>query len=255
MILEHRRRSWTCCLRRTCRGGRYARRRRWQRYDHGFGGNDSISDGNGDDTIDGGDGDDWFTFLGFDGSETVNGGAGIDTVDYRGAIGFIEINLLQRTAPGAASGDRFSNAEVFIGTNFNDRMTGSLNVTEILIGGAGADTLNALGFGDTLIGGLGRDILNGGIAGEIRFKFQSEDDFADGDQINDFVGGEDKIDLSEIDADPTTPEDDAFVFGESGITITDVNADSIITIASSAGSIRVTRESGTSTLVESDFIL
>lgn len=75
MILEHRRRSWTCCLRRTCRGGRYARRRRWQRYDHGFGGNDSISDGNGDDTIDGGDGDDWFTFLGFDGSETVNGGA------------------------------------------------------------------------------------------------------------------------------------------------------------------------------------
>ncbi|MCE7798507.1 M10 family metallopeptidase C-terminal domain-containing protein [Sphingobium sufflavum] len=60
---------------------------------------------------------------------------------------------------------------------------------------------------DRLIGGAGDDLLYGG-AGADRFAFTKLSEFGTGtlDQVMDFVRAEgDKIDLSKLDADVTTP--------------------------------------------------
>jgi Ca2+-binding RTX toxin-like protein len=81
-------------------------------------------------------------------------------------------------------------------------------------GGAGNDQLFGLGGNDVLIGGLGTDLLRGG-AGRDTFRFDNfldaDSDFAP-DTIADFNKGSDKIDLSRIDANSETPEEDAFTF-------------------------------------------
>jgi Ca2+-binding RTX toxin-like protein len=73
---------------------------------------------------------------------------------------------------------------------------------DTLIGGAGADLLYGGGGRDTLTGGGGADTFQLRAAGE-SLPWQ-------GDSIQDFQGGVDKIDLSRIDADITTPGDQAF---------------------------------------------
>jgi serralysin len=76
----------------------------------------------------------------------------------------------------------------------------------VLNGGAG---------NDLLIGGLGHDMLTGGAGNDI-FDFNSVDESPVGaglrDIITDFQSGQDKIDLSSLDADPTRKGDQAFRF-------------------------------------------
>jgi serralysin len=94
-------------------------------------------------------------------------------------------------------------ADVFAGGAKND----------FLQGGAGDDQLFGLGGNDTLIGGLGTDLLRGGL-GRDTFRFDTAQDSSldNPDSIADFNKGFDKIDLSRIDANTDTPEEDAFTF-------------------------------------------
>ncbi len=138
------------------------------------------------------------------------------------------------------------------GQTGNDRLSGDSG-DDVVKGHAGRDTLQGGTGDDTLIGGSGRDKLHGD-GGDDRIKGGSGNDKIQGwngadvlsggdgadvfiyidhaesrrkatkrDTITDFKPGKDVIDLSAIDADPGSPEDDAFVFlrrgdftGESG---------------------------------------
>jgi Ca2+-binding RTX toxin-like protein len=142
----------------------------------GGGGNDTLSGGGGNDNLDGGSDDD--VLFGGDGNDILHGGAG---VSHRG-----------RHSPGG-----------------NDSLDG----------GNGADTLDAGDGNDTLAGGLGADYLVGGDGADM-FKYtaveESRNVIINGvsqmDVIADFTQGQDKIDLSAIDANPTLVGNQAFTF-------------------------------------------
>ena len=106
------------------------------------------------------------------------------------------------------------------GRGGNDTLSG-LAGDDILIGGSGADTLLGGAGNDALRGDGGADILNGGAgadrmtggAGNDRFVFSAMEDFgtlALGDVITDFRSGQDKLDLSAIDANIGATGDQAF---------------------------------------------
>lgn len=137
-----------------------------------YGGADSMQGGLGTDE-----------FRGWGGNDTLRGGDGNDYL-----IGDLGIDFL-------------------FGDNGNDVLNGGVG-NDKLQGGNGADTLLG-GVGDDVInGGLGRDVLIGG-RGADRFVFtgaaQSGATFQTADFIRDFQSGVDKIVLTGIDADTTTP--------------------------------------------------
>ncbi|MFG6080278.1 FG-GAP-like repeat-containing protein [Paracoccus litorisediminis] len=122
--------------------------------------------------------------------------------------------------------------EDLIGTPGRDHLIGT-SVADILSGLGGNDTLSGGAGQDTLIGGAGVDLLRGG-AGADTFVFALRDS-ASGysgyisnstlnplsgagrrDIILDFTHGQDRIDLSGIDTDPSRAGDQAFVWGGSG---------------------------------------
>jgi uncharacterized delta-60 repeat protein len=83
----------------------------------------------------------------------------------------------------------------------------------VLTGGGGADSLfGALG-NDTLVGGDGKDVLEGGSGSDV-FVFNAASESgttsATWDVVNDFMRGQDKIDLRGIDANTATIANDAF---------------------------------------------
>lgn len=131
-----------------------------------------------DDRLDGGDGDD--QLAGGDGDDTLHGGAGDDRLS-------------------GGSGD--------------DTLDGGSD-DDILTGDAGDDRLSGGTGDDVLVGGLGNDILEGG-DGADRFVFDETSDSASetADRVFDFNAFDgDKIDVSAIDANSWTLEDDAFAF-------------------------------------------
>ena len=137
-----------------------------------------LKGGAGDDRLDGGDGDD--QLAGGDGDDILHGGAGDDRLS-------------------GGSGD--------------DTLDGG-DDDDILQGGAGDDSLDGGAGDDALVGGLGNDILKGG-DGADRFVFNEPSDSASGtaDLVFDFNAFDgDKIDVSTIDANSWTLEDDAFAF-------------------------------------------
>ncbi len=80
--------------------------------------------------------------------------------------------------------------------------------------GAGNDTVTGSAGADVLLATAGKDSLTGG-GGADTFRFNALGDSRTGllwDSITDFAGGEDKIDLSRIDAVLTSPGDQAFTF-------------------------------------------
>ena len=150
---------------------------------YGLAGNDTLNGGAGGDTLEGGMGND-----------VLNGGGGAaDYASYAGASGAVTVSLSTTTAQDTvnAGSDRLLNIEGLIGSVFADRLTGD-NLTNVIRGGAGADTISGLagndllqgeGGADVLVGGAGGDVLTGG-AGNDRFIFNAPGEGVD--TITDF---------------------------------------------------------------------
>jgi serralysin len=146
-------------------------------------------------------------FVPMGGRDVVNGGGGSDWVLYNrdvdrvGGNRGVTVNLATGVAiDGFGRQDTLSNIENVGATKFNDVLTGSA-VGNYLNGGAGHDTIDALGGADALHGGTGRDVMTGGL-GNDRFDFSAATESivgAGADVITDFDdGGDDRIDLSEL---------------------------------------------------------
>ncbi len=118
-------------------------------------------------------------------TETIYGGAGDDTI----------------------SGNNGS--DIIYGGSGNDTVNGN-NQADTLYGGSGNDILNGGTQNDAIIGGYGADTITGGNGSDtIRYL-----DLLDtGDTITGFVSGEDKIDLSAIDANNAVGANQAFAGG------------------------------------------
>lgn len=149
-------------------------------------------------------------------------------------INLIELLNVEKSTPGKSVAPTYQSLSVAndlvrdvlsgatVGTGVDDTMTGT-SANDIFMGGAGNDTLTGGAGRDELIGGLGadkitggagRDILTGG-SGNDTFDFNSVGEMgvsiAFSDVITDFQLG-DKIDLSTIDANSTTPSNDTFQY-------------------------------------------
>jgi serralysin len=99
---------------------------------------------------------------------------------------------------------------------------------DYLQGNAGDDVLYGYGGNDRMVGGIGNDRLSGGLGGDFLAGSEGADTFiylaveesqnvtingvSQLDQISDFTQGQDKIDLSLIDANPALARDQAFTF-------------------------------------------
>ncbi|WP_459742327.1 beta strand repeat-containing protein, partial [Pseudomonas sp. 3A(2025)] len=150
------------------------------------------------------------------GNNVIIGGTGaeIDTVSYASASSAVKVSLAITTSQATlGSGtDTLVNIENLVGSNFNDLLTGSAG-NNVLNGGAGNDSLSGGNGNDTLIGGAGKDTLVGGAGNDV-FDFNAASETgitsATWDVISGFVRGQDKIDLSTIDANTTTLTNDAF---------------------------------------------
>jgi len=103
---------------------------------------------------------------------------------------------------------------VLRGMGGNDQLIGYAN-DDRLDGGDGNDWISGYYGNDTLTGGAGSDTMTGG-AGNDTFLF-AEGDFGGAstttaDEITDFTGAQDKIDLGQVDANTLVGGDQAFTF-------------------------------------------
>jgi Ca2+-binding RTX toxin-like protein len=190
-------------------------------------GNDRLFGNAGDDVLGGDGGSD--TLDGGAGADALEGGDGYDTASYGDATSGVSINLTAASSSwaGDANGDSFTSIEAFDLTGFADVFRGddadntviSRAGDDQLFGGGGNDRLIAGTGNDILSGGLGVDVLNGEQGADI-FKFFSVEESMGAvvngvkqvDTVSDFTQGEDKIDLSAIDANGTLAGDQAFTF-------------------------------------------
>jgi Ca2+-binding RTX toxin-like protein len=122
--------------------------------------------------------------------------------------------------------------DLFDGRGGNDRITGASG-SDTLIGGLGNDTLIGDDDADVLLGGVGNDFLSGGngddlleggagqdelvgSAGRDTFVFRAVSESgltaSNADVIDNFVRGEDRIDLGAIDAFSATSSNDTFIW-------------------------------------------
>jgi Ca2+-binding RTX toxin-like protein len=149
-------------------------------------------------------------------ANTLNGGAGADTVLYTAVASAVIVSLA--TATGTASGgggnDLLIGIENITGSAFADQLTGS-GAANVLTGGAGDDTLSGGAGVDRLVGGAGQDRLSGGLGRDI-FDFDAVTETGltalTRDIVLDFLPGQDRLDLSTIDADMVAVGNSAFSF-------------------------------------------
>jgi Ca2+-binding RTX toxin-like protein len=165
-------------------------------------GADTLRGGEGSDRIAGGQGDDT-VYVGL-GKDKLFGGAGRDVLrfDELTTVSGVTANLATHKASFEDQGDgfRFIRFEDLVGTAYADTLTGS-DVANSLAGGDGADTLSGGAGDDVLIGGAQGDVMSGGLGADT-FVYISKTDSPMGgvDMIQGFDKGQDKIDLSAIDA-------------------------------------------------------
>lgn len=169
-------------------------------------GNDSVAGGSGADLLRGDAGND--TLDGGLGADRLDGGAGIDTASYAHSGLGVTVDLGAGTARfGDAQRDVFVSVENLVGSARGDTLAGD----------GGANMLSGEDSNDRLTGAGGADVLNGGLGGDF-FTYRAVGDstvaVAGRDTIQDFNSLEqDRIDLSQIDADGNAGNgDSAFSF-------------------------------------------
>lgn len=137
-------------------------------------------------------------------SNTITGNAMANTLDGAGG---------NDTMNGGVGDDRLlgrGGADSLVGDDGDDRLSG----------GAANDTLSGGDGDDTLTGGTGRDAMTGGAdADAFIFTRTSESGTTNSsrDSIQNFVTGEDSIDLSAIDANATASGNQAFTYLGAGV--------------------------------------
>jgi Ca2+-binding RTX toxin-like protein len=180
-------------------------------YLRGFAGNDTLYGNAGNDTLVGDDGND--TLTGGAGGDKLYGGNGTDAASYVGAKVGVVVNLGSPAGNmNDAKGDVYSSIENLIGSSYADRLHGD-NGANSLTGGAGNDLLNGNGGNDWIYGGDGADQLYGGMGNDkFVFKALSQSTGSSFDSIVDFLLGDDRIDVSAIDASTKSSGDQAFTF-------------------------------------------
>ena len=198
-------------------------------------GNDHLEGGDGNNTYADGDGND--TVLGGSGRDAVHvdagndlyyGGGGTDTLwfdtihygfkgTYKDAYQGVRVDLSLTSAQnlGEFGIDRFFGFEDVNGTLGHDTILGTdgdngidgRDGNDVIYGRGGNDDLYGFEGADTLIGGLGRDdIFNGdgvnGFRDVVRYESLKDSGTTDAtrDTIYSFTKGQDKIDLSKLDA-------------------------------------------------------
>ncbi len=191
----------------------------------GAGGDDIIIAGTGNDSLYGGAGNDWLR--GWEGSDLLDGGEGDDTV----GVSFSQFEGVDFTfqensagSPWIVVSDEGTHTVVnvenvsFGGSYFADRATGGAgddwlsgsDGDDRLTGGDGEDQLFGDDGADVLRGGLGADVLEGGWDGyaDVYVYFSlAESHAAFGiDTISHYGSPYDRIDLSQMDGDASTPE-------------------------------------------------
>jgi serralysin len=182
---------------------------------------------------------------------------------------------------GVFGKDVISGFEGAVGSAGHDKIFGT-NASNTLHGGHGNDLLDGRAGSDMLRGGDGADTLIGG-AGSDSFELMAMDSardtvrylsfkdsgaqFAAGtyDYINGFVTGEDKIDLSALDADLARSGNQTFLFRSTGdfrskggeVLIETIGSDSLVLIDNDGDLApeMVIRVVGVTNLTASDFIL
>jgi Ca2+-binding RTX toxin-like protein len=149
------------------------------------------------------------------------GGSGAETFAIVADAGEVQ---LRTTGGGPALGENASYSVTvsvtdFVGNTYSETVgihTGSDTAADTIVAAGGrTDVVYAYGLDDAITGGDGPDALFGG-DGNDTFDYNSVGDSPRGaanrDVITGFQPGADRIDLSGIDADTSTPGDDAFVF-------------------------------------------
>ncbi|GHC62566.1 calcium-binding protein [Neogemmobacter tilapiae] len=195
----------------------------------------------------------------------------------------IQIDLAKKVRQdlGVFGKDLILNFDGVVGTEGHDRIAGSASYNE-LEGAGGNDTILGRAGVDQINGGDGADILIGG-AGADTFDLMAHDNAKDtvryqsmqdsaaqmalgaGDVINGFAVGEDKIDLSPIDANAAQKGNQAFVFRATGdfrskageVLVEISGSDSLVLVDIDGDSApeMVIRVAGVTNLTASDFIL
>jgi Ca2+-binding RTX toxin-like protein len=172
----------------------------------GNGAANTLKGGTGADTMYGGLGNDVY-IMDDAGDQAIEGsGEGTDLV--KSSVNFtLGANVENLTLTGSAAIDGTGNGLANV-------ITGNA-AANVISGLDGNDTLYGNAGNDTLIGGTGTDTMTGG-SGSDTFVFANGDfggaTAATADEIVDFTGGQDKIDLSAVDANTLVGGDQAFAF-------------------------------------------
>jgi Ca2+-binding RTX toxin-like protein len=165
----------------------------------GNGTDNRLSGGLGDDTLIGGDGNDTYVVDSAGDAIVEKAGGGIDTVE---------------TSVDYALGDYVENL-VLKGELGTENLSGVGSAQDnTLTGNAGDNHLDGGNGNDILVGGKGGDVLTGGSGNDL-FVFAPGDTgvgTSSRDVVTDFVSGQDRIDLSQFDANSVSPGDDLFHF-------------------------------------------
>jgi len=180
----------------------------------GDAGHDTLSGGAGADHMEGGDGNDVY-IVDDSGDEVVElAGEGLDQV-YASIDAFTlpdDVENLTFTGHAAVHGVGNGLANVIYGNDGADTLEGEGGADE-LRSGYGDDILLGGDGDDLLVGGWGVDAMTGGAGADLfRFSLFDSGTGAAADRIADFTSGEDRIDLSGVDANYSVSGDQAFTF-------------------------------------------
>ena len=182
-------------------------------------GHDVLVGGGGADNMNGGAGNDTYFVDTLGSTVTEFAGQGFDTVN--SSVSFnLGANVENLTLTGSSAIDGVLSSQAndigftLTGNSASNELTGGFG-HDVLVGGGGLDVLFGSIGNDSLFGEGGADILNGG-QGIDTFFYSSISDTPSGpsqrDAIVDFQQGQDKIDLTRIDAGLNLAGDQAFFF-------------------------------------------